>query len=221
MALPDLCLLPHEAGDLAPDEPLCAPATHRITSKKHPQHIYLVRWIAVEVAPDRKYIWMARRESVANAPLLRDERGTSDLKMLCSHLMRGKFERRLFFDSQLHLASTRDWQFSFCLGEVGSTSWAFPVNHQFCPNQAPFNNGHFRWPHLPEDKPLSRSWRTDTSDAQLEKEVAAILRDADSDGSFTFRWLQLSDPRARPTPICSYTGKHRALRAIVALDFTI
>ena len=189
--LPDLCLLPHEAGDLAPDEPLCAPATHRLTFRKHPQHVYLVRWVEVGVGPDTEYIWMARRESIENSPLLRDERSTSDLKMLFSHLMRGKFERRLFFDSEFRLASTRDWHFSFCLGEAGGTSLTFPVSRQFYSQQAPPNNGHFRWPHLSEGEHFSRSRRTDTSDVQLEQEVAAILRDADSDGSFTFRWLQL------------------------------
>ena len=190
MPLPDLCLLPHEVGDLAPGEPLCAPATHRLTSKKHPQYIYLVRRVRMENDP--KHIWMARRESVPDAPLLREERSTSDLKQLFANLMRGKLERRLFFDRELRLAATRDWHFSLRLNEAIDTSWQFSADRKIHLDSAFRYYSRFRWPRLANGEPLSRRWCAEVSDAQLEKEVAEILRAPDSDGAFTFRWLQLS-----------------------------
>ena len=188
MVLPDLCLLPHEAGDLAPGEPLCAPATHRLASKSLPGLIYLVRSLWVGAGADQSAIWVARREFESSAPLLRVEKSyrASELRQLYADLSRGDFERRLFFESDFGLCAGRQWHLCLALTRYGDSAWIFPGRDSLA------EQGRFRWPHLVKGENLSPQWRAHKNDGQIEREVTAMLGDADSDASFALRWLQMS-----------------------------
>ena len=125
MPLPDFCLLPHEVGDLAPDEPLCAPADERVSIWKwFKREVYLTRRVKRRGG---QMMFVAREESNPQSPLLRfellSERELASPKLAVKSQ---RFTRRLPFDAQGNLnASSYDEKPSLLLQHYGSVYWCF------------------------------------------------------------------------------------------------
>lgn len=175
MSLPDLCLLPHEAGDLAPDEPLCAPATARFFLKGG----YLMRpYISTE--GEKK---MAVRKEAEGAPLLKfwSELSAATFE---SEMKQYQFHRTLYFDADCRLLSSRTpWQFCLATGGSDGMNWMLP-NGEFA---------HFFWQSTRNPlQVFQEHWDSLKSDAWIEREILEQLNDPDSDCSFAWSWVQLS-----------------------------
>lgn len=181
MSLPDLCLLPHEMGDLAPDEPLCAPAIARVKiGRWWCRESYLLRPVRTTTFPTE---WIARRESSPTAPLLRlFWPPSAELEEILISLKQGKFMRVLYFDEQIRLMTSLDvWHYALCIGHDGVAVWSA-------------RNGEsaaFGW--LKPNSKLSTLWRAETTDSDIEHYLRQMLKDNDSDCAFALNWLQLSE----------------------------
>ena len=183
--LPDLCLAPHEVGELPPGEPLCAPAECRVRIWKwRGGGSYLFRFMT---RGNGKKMFVARRERLVGSPwaspLLRfhlmDE--VAEAK-LC--LQGDYFERVLLFRSDRRLAtSPDDWQFCIKIDAVG-VAW-----HQLRDRES-FS---FAWKGFEVNQCLDRAWRMNTSDAQVERDVKQMLADSSCDLAFVNRWANLSE----------------------------
>lgn len=180
--LPELCLSPHEVGDLAFDEPLCAPATSRV----HARHwlatsFYNARWIRLASG---KFDLVARHET-PDAPLMRFAFGRMDNAPprkpdLAEMIGRGDYMRCLFFGADQKLIETRgNWAGELILSPDGRSCWCAPGG-EIAP---------FRWHDLKPNRELPRWWRASATDAQIEAAVRTMLRDETSDCAFSWTWL--------------------------------
>lgn len=217
MPLPELCLLPHEVGDLAPDEPLCAPAMLRARAWRwFSMSFYNARWIGLA---NGKFDLVARRE-VPDAPLMRFAFGMADnapcdFPHLAKLIGRGDFMRCLFFGADQKLIETRgNWHGELILSPDGRSCWQSP-NGEIAP---------FEWRNLKARRPMPDWWRARATDAQIEAEVCAMLRDEASDCAFAWAWLHWSErQRGR---VWARAGRgdldacERVVRAIVRADST-
>ena len=213
--LPDLCLLPHEVGDLASDEPLCAPATMRVrVGRWRSASFYGARWIRLA---NGKFDLVARREA-PDAPLLRFAFGRvdnapRDKPDLAKLIGRCDFARCLFFGAGQKLMENRgNWQGELILSSNGESCWRAP-DGEIAP---------FRWRNLKPNQALPREWRTRANDAQIEAAVRAMLHDETSDCAFGWRWLSWN-PRQRQRVWAraergDLDGCEQLLRAIVRCD---
>lgn len=212
MTLPDLCVLPHEVGDLASAETLCAPATLRTRVRRWlATSFHSARWIQLA---NGKFDLVARRE-VPDSPLLRFEFGATaprealDLATLISD----GFMRTLFFGADQKLIETRgNWVGQLILSANGESCWQAP-DGEIAP---------FRWHDLKPNQGLSQEWRARATDAQIATEIGAMLEDQASDCAFSWTWLGWS-PRQRGRVWARAQGDdldgcERVLRAIVRCD---
>ena len=181
MPLPELCLSPHEAGDLAFDEPLCAPAEMRARVGQWLWSFYSARWIRLS---NGKFDLVARRET-PDAPLLRFAFGRTAprQKVNLTTLIKGGFMRDLFFGADQKLLKNRgNWAGELILSPNGQSCWQAP-DGEIAP---------FRWHNLKPNRDLPNWWRTRATDAQIEAEVRAMLTDETSDCAFGWTWLHWS-----------------------------
>ena len=185
--LPELCLAPHEVGDLAPGEPLCAPADRRARAGRWRWALYSARWIRLA---NGTFDLVARREA-PGAPLLRfafgkadkTSRGKTDLAELIG---RWDYVRCLFFGADQDLIKARgNWRGELVLSPDGQSCFRAPDGEV-----APF-----RWHGLGPNQQLLRWWLARASDAQIEIAVREMLKDGHSDCAFAWAWLHRSAPR--------------------------
>jgi len=200
--LPDVCLAPYEAGELAPDEPLCAPASYRVWAWGW----YLVRPVELY---DEDTETLAVRASSPCSPVLRVATWGIASRIPQS-LRRGDYNRKIYFDENLCLISSREWRFSLWIDKGGEMAW-----------EAHDNLGavSFRW-----DAPKRRlRWRRvdlrKYSAEQVEREVRAHLADESSDCAFAWRWLQMDEQERIELSFLVQDGERREcedlLRAIL------
>ena len=191
--LPDLCLLPHEAGDLAPGEPLCAPASKRLRIWKWRYgESYLLRRVNTRVAPQ----WIARRESPADSPLLRllwspDGQGNvmadlfwsprTQLKAMFGAFKKQKFFRVIYFNEQIQLATApENWRYALHLNADGAPIW-----HS--------RQGAIAAFHWNDSRPkLTEVCRFNATDSQIENELSQMLNDVNCDCADALSWLHLN-----------------------------
>ena len=191
--LPDLCLAPHEAGDLAPGEPLCAPANKRLRIWKWRYgESYLLRRVNTKVAPQ----WIARRQSSADSPLLRllwspdgQKNGIADLfwsprtqiKAMLGAFKKQKFFRVIYFDEQIRLATApQNWRYALHLNADGAPVW----------HSRGGATAAFVWN---DSRPkLADVYRFNATDSQIESELAQMLNNANCDCAHAMNWLDLN-----------------------------
>ena len=184
MDLPDLCLAPHEVGDLASSESLCAPAEMRVrVGLWRSASVYHARWIGLS---DGKFDLVARRDA-PDAPLLRFSFKRVDTAppnfKLAKAIARCDCLRCLFFGADQKLIGHRGrWAAQLILSSDGQSCWQAP-DGEIAP---------FRFSHLKPNQLLPRTLRTRESDAHIEAEVRAMLRDENSDCAFGWTWLHWS-----------------------------
>ena len=180
--LPDLCFLPHETDDLAPAQPLCAPAAWRVKTRLMGGD-YLAR--AVEFETDWRRV-VARGQGRQGAPLLRlniqNEAATDSL--IAETLRGGLFERQLVFDAGGRLIGAPAQAYAVLhITSMGETFWM--TSRQNEPFRFVWRGVHFK--HCFDEK-----WRLNTSDAQIEVEIGQMLADDTCDCAFAWKWLHLN-----------------------------
>ena len=187
--LPEMCLLPHEVGDLVPGESLCAPANWRVKTLWLGGE-YLVR--AVEFKGDKRTL-VARQQGRREAPLLR--LNVSDLAvtlaggddLIVNDLRMNQFERRLAFDASGRLIKTiGQTQALLLVNFMGETFWANDAGARF----------RFVWRGFDRQHRFDEKWRAHATDARIEAEIGEMLACKTSDCAYAWRWLQLGS-RAR------------------------
>ena len=179
MPLPDLCLLPHEVGDLPLGEPLCAPADERVRVT----HTiwggdYLVRQILI----GNGHIEFVARREILEAPLLYLP-FLESAELLSVALNKGNFERCLYFDRDYNLVSScASWHFCLKINSSGHSDWISRDGQK----------GRFKWmkPPLYYER-LSANWRIEATNKQIERDIHSMLNDCESDCAFALRWIQL------------------------------
>ena len=193
MPLPDLCLLPHEAGDLAPGEPLCAPAAMRVRIWKwRCGGNYLLRRIKTTIAPQ----WVARRQSPDDAPLLRlvcppcGQRNfffsrlrspRAENRKTIRAFKRGNFNRVIYFDGQIRLATApENWRYALHIHADGALVW-----HSHDGAIAAFHWNDSR-------SNLTDMCRFNATDSAIQSELTKTLEDANCDCAGALSWLDLS-----------------------------
>ena len=180
--LPELCLAPHEVGDLAPGEPLCAPADARIRVETGARRgNYLIR----RLQGNNGWIPVAIRREAPTSPLIyvhQDER-LPDLE-IAKKIRQGKIDRLLYFNSDYRLATSRH-AWSFWMGiyddEKGAANWQLR------------QGGIVNLRHRNEGSPgrFSLYWKFDTPDEEIERDISRMLSDENSHFSFANRWESL------------------------------
>ena len=193
MPLPDLCLAPHEAGDLAPGEPPCAPAEMRVRIWKwRCGGNYLLRRVKTTIAPQ----WVARRQSCADAPLLRlvcPPRGQrsflfsrfwsprAEMRKTIRAFKRGNFNRVIYFDGQIQLATEpENWRYALHIQSDGSPVW-----HS--------HDGAIAAFHWSDSHPkITDVVRFNATDSEIESELSKMLEGANCDCAGALDWLALS-----------------------------
>ena len=182
MSLPDLCLAPHEVGDLAPDVPWCAPAIERVRVR---------RWFKVEhylarVIKDssRRTSLVARQQQVEAAPLLYfGFHSDEELDDLSAIIKSDDFRRILRFDSTGKLNDSVKISYPYLsISHFGLAYW----------HGSDGESRVFRWEDEQGVKQLSRRWIKRAPEREIERDVARMLRDPGSDCAFVWRWVQLS-----------------------------
>ena len=190
MALPDLCLLPHEAGDLAPGEPWCAPAQHRVAFRRW----FHKRWYLARPILNRWNLrqWILRDEKDEASPLLligtprhypsaQDAEFAECLKYP-SNDPRMEIARKIYFDSAGKLMTESGAGHRHLLiSPVGQTYWV--DGEHGC---------KFPWKTLQHPSKFPAVWWANASDAQVEAEIRWLLNDDTSFCSFAWRWIDLS-----------------------------
>ncbi len=212
MSLPALCLAPHEVGDLASGEPLCAPAEMRVrVGLRLAASFYCARWIRLS---NGKFDLVARRET-PHAPLLRFAFGRTAprQKVNLTTLIKGGFMRDLFFGADQKLIKNRgNWAGELILSPNGQSCWQAP-DGEIAP---------FRWHNLQPNRELPNWWRTRATDAEIEAEVRAMLGDKNSDCAFSWAWLGWSHVQRNRVWARAERGDldecERLLRAIAGVD---
>ena len=179
--LPDVCVTPLEVA-LAPHEPALAPATSRAWSgtlwSRKP---FLVRAI---VHRKGHTMFVARQENtdaddITEAPLL--SLAAKDESAIERAIRKGQFWRCLYFDRDgARVEAADNWHRSLQITPRGQARWSGGAR------------ANFRWAGQTRDK-LPLQWRLSTSDAQIEREIAAMLADPDSDCAFAWRWTSLDE----------------------------
>ena len=184
MPLPDLCLAPHEVGDLAPNEPLCAPADERVRVESGPRAgDYLVRFLNTHYGGK---IQVARRE-LPLSPLLyvinHEFAGDDSARKIERQL----FNRLLYFDSDYRLISAPgDWNYQIVIeaGDRGDVDWCSREKgaiDKVCLRRFDEKTQTTRWL-CPLD------WTFDTPNEQIERDIQQMLRDKDSYFALAHDW---------------------------------
>lgn len=214
MLMPQLCLAPHEVGDLAFDEPLCAPATLRVRAGRWLWSLYSARWIGLA---NGTFDLVVRREE-PDAPLMRFAFGRADNAPsrkpdLVELIGRGDYIRCLFFGADQKLIEKRgNWAGELVLSPNGQSCWQAP-DGEIAP---------FEWHNLKANRELPRWWLARATDAQIEAEVRAMLRDEIGDCAFAWTWLRWSQRQRGRVWVRAGRGDldecERVLRAIVRAD---
>ena len=206
--LPNLCLLPHEAGDLDAGEPLCAPATARLDFMGEAYLARPVRFRDGRVDAVRKEADGAPLLWFSFEPLARTFERAMD---------KGRFYRSLFFDSNYRLMSARaPWQFRLVIHDSGEVHWHLPdgANARF-----KWKNSGLRARRLPSD------WRRQTRDKQIEAEIQAMLANSRSDCAFAVRWIQMSQREQDALLFATTNGTldecREVIRAVLWSDFDL
>lgn len=192
MLLPDLCLLPHEVGDLAPNEPLCAPANARVRVENGPRAgDYLVRFLNTHPGGE---IIVARREAPVSPLiyLIQHEFSGDDS---ARKIERQLFNRLLFFDGDCRLArSPNDWDYQLVIeaGERGDVDW-------ISRGKGDLESINLR--SFDEKTQITRwlcplDWKFDTPDEQIERDIQQMLSDENSYFAVTLGW-NISSNEAR------------------------
>lgn len=178
MPLPDLCLLPHEAGDLAPGELLCAPAIARV--KLGDGRHYLGRRSNSRV---HQAELLVRREASSLAPLMRFWADNCKIEQINEELKQGAFRRLLLFDADVRLMrSTDKWHYSLeMFGRGNWSNWRNFSNHRSV----------FQWQEISTE--TSALWWAALEDDEVERRLKTMLNDEDSGFSFAHRWLGLRE----------------------------
>lgn len=178
MSLPDLCIAPHEARDLAPAQPLCAPADWRVKTQWGGDY-YLVR--AVEFQFDEREV-VAHNQHRGDAPLLRlnISKLAADENLIVNDIRRGQFERRLAFDSGGSLVvAPGEAEAILRISCFGETLWTSLQDEQI----------RFVWQGEAPKFRFGEKWRRLTTDAQIERDIGQMLADDASDCAFAWTWL--------------------------------
>lgn len=214
MPLPELCLAPHEVGDLASSEPLCAPAISRVRAGRWLSASYNARWIQLA---NGKFDLVVRRE-VPDAPLMRFAFGRANNAPphkpdLAKLIARGDYMRCMFFGSDQKLIENRgNWAGELVLSPDGRSCWQAP-DGEIAP---------FEWHNLKANRELPRWWRADATDSHIAAEVRAMLLDETSECAFSWRWLSWSQRERNRVWARVERGDldacERVLRAIVRCD---
>ena len=183
--LPDLCLAPYEVRDLAPDEPLCAPADWRVKTSWFGGET-LVR--PVEFEGD-KCTLVARHQGQRDAPLLRlntSHRATRLLgndELIQNDIRHSQFERRLAFDENGCLVkATGQTRALLHLHFTGQTFWINDREERF----------RFVWRGARREHRFNDKWRARATDNYIEREIGEMLADSDGDCAFAWTWLHRS-----------------------------
>ena len=179
MALPDFCIAPHEIGDLAPDEPRCAPAEARVqvTRGAHAGR-YLVR--RLQGVNDWSSV-VARLESRHAPLLLVDHSEVLKLPEIEKSLERGSVNRLLYFDASYSLATSGE-NWAFWLGiynsERGAANWVTRAGSFV--NIRRVNEG--------ARGRCAVNWGVGTPDETIERDIQELLADENSYFAFANRW---------------------------------
>ena len=184
MLLPDLCLSPHEVGDLASGELLCAPADERVRVESGPRAgDYLVRFLNTHYGGK---IQVARRE-LPLSPLLyvinHEFSGDDSARKIEGQL----FNRLLYFDGDIRLNTAfNNWVYSLVMfaGDRGDVEWNFRP-------RAPLSGINLR--RFDEKTRTTRwlcpvNWTSNTPDEQIERDLNQMLRDKDSYFALAHDW---------------------------------
>lgn len=200
MPLPDLCLLPHEAGDFAPNEPLCAPSIVHVKVSGERAGTYAVR-IPNGYKPGK--ILLARRLNLPDAPLLRfswnwnswvtsdkskNPDKSSKLESYITQLIsRAIFNRLISFNTDGRLADSRDSvKRKLRISSLGNTIWG--GGELYAP---------FWWNDVEDWQHLSADWLLRTQDTQIEESIVRMLSDLNSSCSMAWRLSEGIDERNR------------------------
>ena len=148
---------------------------------------YLLRIVPVVFQGRALQLLVARREAATSPPLLRLEQfpvppHAWNEREFTSRIRRRAITRKLAFNRDGRLISSRGDVYAVLTMSWGQWAW-------MCEQGA----GYFNWPHLTDDAELAARFRAGASDAQVEREIAAMLADADSDCAFAWRWMRLSE----------------------------
>lgn len=182
MPLPELCLAPHEVGDLLAGEPLCAPADARVESGPRAGD-YLVR--TVKSLRSGKII--AARREMPTSPLLYVHHGGTLGNNTAGKIEREMFNRLLYFDSNYRLTTSLgnyEYYLAISAGDKGDVNWkSLGVGGSGEVNLRRFDRNP-RW-RCPVD------WKFDTPDEQIERDINAMLRDENSYFAVAHGWTML------------------------------
>ncbi|RYX85600.1 hypothetical protein EON83_04475 [bacterium] len=191
MPLPDLCIAPHEAGELASGEPLCAPAMFQFRMW---QNWRLQTYTVREVEAQNKLTCFAIQNRRPNSPTLfsvpglpqHDQSGgnstkdnADDARWIKRNFHQIHWRRLIYFDDELKLnAQAENWKFCLEYLKPLGPFWRRGKRELYGTTGFKFSDS---------------SWHFTTPSSQLESLIRRELSNPDSDCAFALRWTQLSE----------------------------
>jgi len=178
MGLPDFEFQPYEAGGLAPDEPLRAPAIARFEDRSFwRKPTYLARVARLHTGKNRVFIKSVHPTSpVLSLPKHNNVLPSTDLIHALNNM---GWQRDIFFDSNWKLIQNVSERGSALTITGDDRTWCFDVCGLPC---------HF----ILDGLPYRGGWGTRYSAREIERRFNKARQKPDSDCAFMLRWIKLT-----------------------------